>query len=199
MKKVEDRGVARHRAGVHTAPAFQRRPVRDDARAAVPLLPEDLDDEVIHAVVFERRIEVESPPGVGRGVGVLGSPLVYDERLPAVVVGVEVGDELRPPRVAERELEVIKITARESRAGVPLPPRDGPRYQAFLFQRQVLAPYGPGVSTPVEGKARHVRAFADDDVLLRRRGGARQNRRRYDKRHEFIWSRHRAPFAFISY
>lgn len=175
MKKVEDGGVARHRAGVHTAPALQRRPVRDDARAAVPLLPEDLDDQVIHAVVFERRIEVESPPGVGRGVGVLRIPPVNDDRLPAVVVGVEVGDELRPPRVAERDLEVIKITARESRAGVPLPPRDGPRYQAFLFQRQVLAPYGPGVSTPVEGKARHVRAFADDDVLLRRGGADGEN------------------------
>ena len=175
---IEDRGVAGHRAGVHTAPALHRRPVRDDARAAGPLLPEDLDDEVVVAVVLERRVEVEPPPGIGDRVArVLRGALVNLARRPAVVVGDEVGDELGLAGVAQRDLEVVEVTRREHRTGVPLPPRNRPGDEAFLSQNQVLAPHGAGISTAVERESRHVGAFADDDVLLRRRG-ARQQRSR---------------------
>jgi hypothetical protein len=56
------------------------------------------------------------------------------------------------------------------RTRVPFPTRHRPRYQAVIFQYQILAPYGFGCSTAEERIRRHVSPVADYDVV--RRSGA---------------------------
>lgn len=99
----------------------------------------------------------------------------------AVVVLLEVGDELVARGMADLNPEILEAACRDIRARVPLPPRYRTLYKAFVFQRQVLAPRRMVVSTTVERERRHIRPVAYDDPF-RGSSARRQNADAYRRR-----------------
>ena len=130
--------------------------------AVVVAFPPHLEEQVVGAVVAERRIEIEAEPLIRGGGDAARIPVVnLDRRLAVVVVGVGFGERsLRG--VATLETEFVEIARLLRLGGVPFPLDNVAGGNGVRLQDQRLAPEGV-VSAPAKRIINREIAAADGD------------------------------------
>jgi hypothetical protein len=136
--------------------------------------PPDLDDQVVAAVVVERRVEGEAEPVVQFGVKLHGVAVEdLRRRVAGVVVGVLLAQGA-PRGVAKLDAELEIFTGLDLLAyAEPLPRRNLPGGQRVRGQYEVLHPAGLAPSTTAERVVAVRAPLADDELVRRGRGYAR--------------------------